>query len=44
MVVDLIHELIDSKDPLTVKMKRIVRFQPVTKEIMGSTISLVTAP
>jgi hypothetical protein len=35
MMIDLIHELIDDTDPLTVKRKRIVRFSPVTEEIVS---------
>jgi hypothetical protein len=36
MMIDLIHEPIGGTDPLTVKRKRIVRFSPVTEEIVSS--------
>jgi hypothetical protein len=36
MMIDLIHELIGGTDPLTVKRERIVRFSPVTEEIVSS--------
>jgi hypothetical protein len=35
-VIDLIHELIGGTDSLTVKRERIVRFSPVTEEIVSS--------
>jgi hypothetical protein len=36
MMTDLIHELIGGTDPLMVKRKRILRFWPVTEEIVSS--------
>jgi hypothetical protein len=35
-MIDLIHKLIGGTDPLTVKRKRLVRFWPVTEEIVSS--------